>query len=227
MVIFEPVQNAGGSYTPPAGYFAGVREICDRYGILLCADEVITGFGRLGDWFGSLRYDIRPDIITSAKGLSSSYAAIGAVLVADKVYDAFADATAMYAHGITFGGHPVGSTIALKNIEIMERERIVEHVAEQEEPFRARARDAPRPRHRRRPARCRLPLGARARQGQGDARDVHRRRVGDASARVPVDRALRARAHLPRRRPRRPGRPDLAATRRGSAGIRRNRGNSR
>jgi adenosylmethionine-8-amino-7-oxononanoate aminotransferase len=137
MVIFEPVQNAGGSYTPPAGYFAGVREICDRYGILLCADEVITGFGRLGDWFGSLRYDIRPDIITSAKGLSSSYAAIGAVLVADKVYDAFSDPMAMYAHGITFGGHPVGSAIALKNIEIMEREGIVQHVAEQEEPFRA------------------------------------------------------------------------------------------
>jgi adenosylmethionine-8-amino-7-oxononanoate aminotransferase len=137
MVIFEPVQNAGGSYTPPAGYFAGVREICDRYGILLCADEVITGFGRLGDWFASLRYDIRPDIITSAKGLSSSYAAIGAVLVADKVYDAFSDPTSMYAHGITFGGHPVGSAIALKNIEIMEREGIVGHVAEHEEPFRA------------------------------------------------------------------------------------------
>ena len=107
MVIFEPVQNAGGSFTPPAGYFQGVREICDRYGILLCADEVITGFGRLGDWFGSSKYDIRPDLITCAKGLSSSYAAIGAVLVADSVYDAFDSETAMYAHGITFGGHPV------------------------------------------------------------------------------------------------------------------------
>ena len=79
MVIMEPVQNAGGSFTPPAGYFAGVREICDRYGILLCADEVITGFGRLGDWFGSEQYDIRPDLITCAKGLSSAYASIGAV----------------------------------------------------------------------------------------------------------------------------------------------------
>jgi adenosylmethionine-8-amino-7-oxononanoate aminotransferase len=137
MVIFEPVQNAGGSYTPPAGYFQGVREICDRYGILLCADEVITGFGRLGDWFGSLRYDIRPDLITSAKGLSSSYAAIGAVLVADKVYDAFASEQSMYAHGITFGGHPVGCAIALKNIEIMEREQIVEGVAAHEDAFRA------------------------------------------------------------------------------------------
>jgi adenosylmethionine-8-amino-7-oxononanoate aminotransferase len=137
MVIFEPVQNAGGSYTPPAGYFQGVREICDRYGILLCADEVITGFGRLGDWFGSLRYDIRPDIITTAKGLSSSYAAIGAVLVADKVFDAFADDTAMYAHGITFGGHPVGCAVALKNLEIMQRDGIVSGVAEKEEAFRS------------------------------------------------------------------------------------------
>ncbi len=132
MVIFEPVQNAGGSFTPPAGYFQGVRAICDRYGILLCADEVITGFGRLGDWFGSSKYDIRPDLITCAKGLSSSYAAIGAVLVADSVYDAFDSETAMYAHGITFGGHPVSSAVALKNLEIMQREHIVEKVAEQE-----------------------------------------------------------------------------------------------
>jgi adenosylmethionine-8-amino-7-oxononanoate aminotransferase len=137
MVIFEPVQNAGGSFTPPAGYFQGVRAICDRYGILLCADEVITGFGRLGDWFGSSKYDIRPDLITCAKGLSSSYAAIGAVLVADSVYDAFDTETAMYAHGITFGGHPVSSAVALKNLEIMQREQIVERVAGQEDGFRA------------------------------------------------------------------------------------------
>jgi len=129
MVIFEPVQNAGGAFTPPAGYFQGVREICDRYGILLCADEVITGFGRTGAWFGSLKYDIKPDLITCAKGLSSSYAAIGAVLVADKVYDAFSTGTSMFSHGITFGGHPVGCAIALKNLEIMEREQIVQHVA--------------------------------------------------------------------------------------------------
>jgi adenosylmethionine-8-amino-7-oxononanoate aminotransferase len=136
MVIFEPVQNAGGSFMPPAGYFQGVRAICDRYGILLCADEVITGFGRTGDWFGSLKFDIKPDLITCAKGLSSSYAAIGAVLVADKVWEAFGTETAMYAHGITFGGHPVGCAVALKNLEIMERERIVEHVAETQESFR-------------------------------------------------------------------------------------------
>jgi adenosylmethionine-8-amino-7-oxononanoate aminotransferase len=131
------VQNAGGSFTPPEGYFQGVREICDRYGILLCADEVITAFGRLGAWFASDRYDIRPDIVTSAKGLSSAHAAIGAVIVRDAVMEPFLEGTQMYAHGITFGGHPVMAAIALKNIEIMKRERIVEHVAEQQDAFRS------------------------------------------------------------------------------------------
>ncbi|MGZ4416126.1 MAG: aspartate aminotransferase family protein, partial [Gaiellaceae bacterium] len=136
MVIMEPVQNAGGSFTPPEGYWKGVREICDRYGILLCADEVITGFGRVGAWFGSERYDIRPDLMTIAKGLSSSYAAIGAVVASDRVMEPFMRDTNMYSHGITFGGHPVGSAIALKNIEIMKRERIVEHVAETQDQFK-------------------------------------------------------------------------------------------
>jgi adenosylmethionine-8-amino-7-oxononanoate aminotransferase len=136
MVIMEPVQNAGGAYTPPAGYFQGVREICDRYGILLCADEVITGFGRLGEWFGSAKYDIRPDLITSAKGLSSAYASIGAVIAADHVFEPFLDERSMYTHGITFGGHPVMCAIALKNIEIMKRERIVENVRDNGDAFR-------------------------------------------------------------------------------------------
>ena len=130
MVIMEPVQNAGGAFTPPEGYWRGVRELCDRYDILLCADEVITGFGRVGAWFGSERYDIRPDLMTIAKGLSSSYAAIGAVVASDRVMEPFMQDTSMYSHGITFGGHPVMSAIALKNIEIMKRDRIVEHVAE-------------------------------------------------------------------------------------------------
>ena len=136
MVIMEPVQNSGGSFTPPAGYFQGVRELCDRYGILLCADEVICGFGRLGAWFGSERYDIRPDLITSAKGLSSSYAAAGAVIARDSVMEPFLQASNKYLHGITFGGHPVQCAIALKNIEIMKRDRIVENVRDNEEPFR-------------------------------------------------------------------------------------------
>jgi len=131
------VQNAGGSFTPPAGYWRGVREICDRYGILLCADEVITGFGRLGTWFGSELYDIRPDLITSAKGMSSAYASIGAVIAADHVVEPFLGETEMYAHGITFGGHPVQCAIALKNIEIMKRERIVENVRDNGDAFRA------------------------------------------------------------------------------------------
>src|ERR671931_459109 len=137
MVIMEPVKNAGGAFTPPAGYWRGVRELCDRYDILLCADEVITGFGRLGAWFGSERYDIRPDLITIAKGLSSSYAAIGAVVATDRVMEPFMQGTSMYSHGITFGGHPVQAAIALKNIEIMKRERIVEHVAETQDQFRS------------------------------------------------------------------------------------------
>jgi adenosylmethionine-8-amino-7-oxononanoate aminotransferase len=136
MVILEPVQNSGGALTPPAGYFQGVRELCDRHGILLCADEVITGFGRVGGWFGSERYDIRPDILTCAKGLSSAYASIGAVVATDKVMEPFVDGTTTFTHGITFGGHPTMCAIALKNIEILKRERIVENVIENEEAFR-------------------------------------------------------------------------------------------
>jgi adenosylmethionine-8-amino-7-oxononanoate aminotransferase len=136
MVIMEPVQNAGGCFVPPAGYFQGVREICDRHGILLCADEVICGFGRLGSWFGSEKYDIRPDLVTSAKGLSSAYGSIGAVIATDRVAEPFLRETSSFSHGITFGGHPVQAAIALKNIEIMRRERIVEHVAAQQDAFR-------------------------------------------------------------------------------------------
>jgi adenosylmethionine-8-amino-7-oxononanoate aminotransferase len=137
LVHMEPVQNAGGCFTPPEGYWKGVREICDRYDVLLSADEVITGFGRLGYWFGSERYDIRPDIVTSAKGLSSSYGAIGAVVATDRVMEPFLGETSMFSHGITFGGHPVQCAIALKNIEIMKRERIVEHVRDSEDAFRS------------------------------------------------------------------------------------------
>jgi adenosylmethionine-8-amino-7-oxononanoate aminotransferase len=137
MVIMEPVQNAGGCFTPPAGYFEGVREICDRHGILLCCDEVINGFGRLGDWFGSAKYDIRPDMVTCAKGLSSAYASIGAVIASDRVAEPFLRDTASFGHGITFGGHPVQAAIALKNLEILRRERIVEHVADQQDAFRS------------------------------------------------------------------------------------------
>jgi adenosylmethionine-8-amino-7-oxononanoate aminotransferase len=136
MVLMEPVQNAGGAFTPPAGYWQGVREICDKYEVLLCADEVITGFGRLGSWFGSEHYDIKPDMITCAKGLSSAYASIGAVVASDRVVEPFLDDSSMYTHGITFGGHPTQCAIALKNIEIMKRERVVENVCDNGDAFR-------------------------------------------------------------------------------------------
>jgi adenosylmethionine-8-amino-7-oxononanoate aminotransferase len=136
LVHMEPVQNAGGAFVPPEGYWRGVRELCDRYDILLSADEVITGFGRVGHWFASERYDIRPDLVCCAKGLSSSYAAIGAVLATDRVMEPFLADTSMYAHGITFGGHPVMCAIALKNIELMKREGIMEHVLSSEGAFR-------------------------------------------------------------------------------------------
>ncbi|MEJ7892951.1 MAG: aspartate aminotransferase family protein [Solirubrobacteraceae bacterium] len=137
MVIMEPVQNAGGVFAPPKGYFQGVRQICDDHGILLCCDEVINGFGRLGAWFGSEKYDIRPDMITTAKGLSSAYAAIGAVIATDRVAEPFMKEKNMFSHGVTFGGHPTMCAIALKNLEIMKREGIVEHVAATEGDFRA------------------------------------------------------------------------------------------
>jgi adenosylmethionine-8-amino-7-oxononanoate aminotransferase len=137
LVHMEPIQNAGGSFVAPAGYWAGVRALCDKYDILLSADEVITGFGRVGHWFASERYDIRPDIVTCAKGLSSSYAAIGAVVTTDRVMEPFMSGSTMFTHGITFGGHPVMSAIALKNIEIMKRERIMDHVRANEAAFRS------------------------------------------------------------------------------------------
>jgi adenosylmethionine-8-amino-7-oxononanoate aminotransferase len=137
LVHMEPVQNAGGSFVAPEGYWRGVRELCTKYDILLSADEVITGFGRLGHWFGSERYDIRPDIITSAKGLSSSYASIGAVIATETVMEPFLTDTGMWSHGITFGGHPVACAVALKNIEIMKRDRILESVRENEPRLRA------------------------------------------------------------------------------------------
>jgi adenosylmethionine-8-amino-7-oxononanoate aminotransferase len=137
LVHMEPVQNAGGAFVAPTGYWQGVRELCTKYDILLSADEVITAFGRIGHWFASERYDIRPDIVCCAKGLSSSYAAIGAVVATDRVMEPFLSDTSMFSHGVTFGGHPVMCAIALKNIEIMKRERIVEGVLEHEHAFRS------------------------------------------------------------------------------------------
>jgi adenosylmethionine-8-amino-7-oxononanoate aminotransferase len=137
MVIMEPVQNQGGSFVAPPGYWAGVREICDRYGVLLCADEVITGFGRLGAFFGSELYEIRPDLITCAKGLASGYAPIGALVVSDRVAEPFVANPNVFTHGFTYGGHPVSCAIALRNLEIIRREAVIENVVEHQDAFRA------------------------------------------------------------------------------------------
>jgi len=138
-VILEPVQNSGGSITPPEGYFARVREICDEHGVLLIADEVICGFGRVGDWFGCTRYGIEPDMMTMAKGITSAYAPLGAVVATPKVIEPFfAQPKTAFTHGITFGGHPLSCAIALANLEIFEREDLIGHVQRNTDDFRAR-----------------------------------------------------------------------------------------
>jgi adenosylmethionine-8-amino-7-oxononanoate aminotransferase len=136
-VFLEPVQNAGGCFPPPPGYFERVREICDEYDVLLVSDEVICAFGRLGGYFGSDVYGYQPDIITCAKGLTSGYAPAGAMIASDRLFEPFARGTAMFAHGYTWGGHPVSSAVALANLEIFERERLNEHVAANSPAFRA------------------------------------------------------------------------------------------
>jgi len=136
-VILEPVQNSGGCFTPPEGYFQRVREICDRHGVLLISDEVICSWGRLGHYFGAQRFGYQPDMITTAKGLTSAYAAMGAVIVSDAVAEPFMHDTSMFAHGFTFGGHPVAAAMALANLDIFEREDLCGHVLAKEGEFRA------------------------------------------------------------------------------------------
>jgi adenosylmethionine-8-amino-7-oxononanoate aminotransferase len=135
-VILEPVQNGGGCFTPQEGYFQRVREICDRHGVLLISDEVICSWGRLGYWFGCERFGYQPDMITTAKGISSAYAPLGAVIAADHVAEPFLHGKAIFNHGFTFGGHPVACAVAMANIDVMEREDLCGHVLENEGPFR-------------------------------------------------------------------------------------------
>jgi len=136
-VILEPVQNSGGCFLPPEGYFQKVREICDEYGVLLISDEVICSWGRLGHWFGSGRYGYEPDLITTAKGLTSSYAPMGAVIASDRVFAPFNTDGEAFWHGITFGGHPMASAVALANLDVMEDEGLLENVLENEDAFAA------------------------------------------------------------------------------------------
>jgi adenosylmethionine-8-amino-7-oxononanoate aminotransferase len=135
-VFLEPVQNAGGCFVPPEGYFQRVREICDEHDVLLVSDEVICSFGRLGEWFGAQRYGYQPDIITTAKGLTSAYAAMGAVLISDRIAEPFLEGVNSFAHGFTFGGHPMGCAVALANIAVFEEENVLENVREQESQLR-------------------------------------------------------------------------------------------
>ncbi|HVO54031.1 MAG TPA: aspartate aminotransferase family protein [Solirubrobacterales bacterium] len=132
MLIAEPVQNAGGSIVPPPGYWQGVREICDRHGILLCLDEVICAFGRLGHWFGADRFGVKPDLLTFAKGLTGGHFPLGGVLVSNRVAGPLLDGRADFLHGFTFGGHPTGCAVALAALDVFERENVCVNVRENE-----------------------------------------------------------------------------------------------
>ena len=136
-VILEPIQNAGGCFTPPEGYFQRVREICDEYDVLMISDEVICAWGRLGEWFGCQRYGYQPDLITTAKGLTSAYAPMGAVIASDRVAEPFLDGLHSFTHGFTFGGHPICAAIALANLDAMEREGVLDNVRANESRLRA------------------------------------------------------------------------------------------
>jgi len=136
-VYLEPVQNAGGCFPPPPGYFQRVREICDRHGVLFVSDEVICAFGRLGEYFGAQRFDYQPDIITVAKGLTSGYAPLGAMLASDTLVEPFLEGDASFAHGFTFAGHPVSCAVALANLDIFESEDVLGHVRATRDYFRS------------------------------------------------------------------------------------------
>ncbi|MGI8332770.1 aspartate aminotransferase family protein [Actinomadura scrupuli] len=136
-VFLEPVQNAGGCFPPPPGYFQRVREICDKHDVLLVSDEVICAYGRLGTMFGSQKFGYQPDIITSAKGLTSGYSPLGAMLASDRLFEPFKHGDTTFAHGYTFGGHPVSAAVALANLDLFEREDLLGHVRRNEGAFRA------------------------------------------------------------------------------------------
>jgi adenosylmethionine-8-amino-7-oxononanoate aminotransferase len=136
-VYLEPVQNSGGCFPPPPGYFQRVREICDRYGVLLVSDEVICAFGRLGHYFGSDRYGYEPDMITFAKGITSGYAPLGGVMVADRLMEPFNAGQSTFLHGITFAGHPVSCAVAMANLDVFEKENLLGNVRANESALRA------------------------------------------------------------------------------------------
>lgn len=134
-VILEPVQNSGGCFTPPPGYLERVREICDQYDVLMIADETITSFGRIGATFAMDRFGVTPDIITCAKGLTSGYAPLGAMIASERLFEPFSHDTNTFLHGFTWGGHPVSAAVALANLDIFEREGLNQRVLDKEELF--------------------------------------------------------------------------------------------
>ena len=135
--IGEPIQGAGGVIIPPESYWPEIQRICDKHGILLVADEVICGFGRTGHWFGSDLYGIRPDLMTLAKGLSSGYLPIGAVMVADRVAEVLIDKGGEFAHGYTYSGHPVACAVASVNLSIIQQEGLVQRTRDETGPYLA------------------------------------------------------------------------------------------
>jgi len=136
-VFLEPVQNSGGCFPPPPGYFERVREICDEYDVLLVSDEVICSFGRIGSMFASSDFGYQPDIITCAKGMTSGYSPIGAMIASDRLFEPFKRGHTMFPHGYTFGGHPVSAAVAMANLDIFEREGLNQHVKDSSAGFRA------------------------------------------------------------------------------------------
>ena len=217
------MQNSGGCFPPPPGYFERVREICDEYDVLLVSDEVICAFGRLGHMFGAERYGYQPDIITCAKGLTSGYSPLGAMIATDRLMEPFLQGHESFAHGYTFGGHPVSTAVAMANLDIFENEKINEHVRANEGAFRAtleKLKD--------------LPIVGDVR-GDGYfygielVKDKATKETFDddgvraAAARLPVQGAVRRGPLLPRRRPRRPGRPARSAADLRPGALRRDR----
>ena len=136
-VFLEPVQNSGGCFPPPPGYFERVREICDENDVLLVSDETICAFGRIGEIFACNDFGYVPDIITCAKGMTSGYSPIGAMIASDRLFEPYKKGTTYFPHGYTFGGHPVSAAVAMANLDIFEREGLVAHVHENAPRFRA------------------------------------------------------------------------------------------
>ena len=208
-VFLEPLQNTGGCFVPPPGYFARVRDICDRYGVLLVSDEVICAFGRLGAWFGAERYGYQPDMLTFAKGVTSGYAPLAGVLCRDFLAEPFLRGDASFAHGITFGGHPVSCAVALANLAVLEEEGVIEHVAALGPAFGGAPRVPARRADRGGRQGGRLLLGGRAGEGPRPPRGaLHPRGALGADPRARGAEAFRG---GPRVQGRRPGRPRRAA----------------